>query len=295
MGPPDGWWRRLTLTAAAVILVVLALPVRLVGQISPGSLAAPHERLEGSLQCTTCHGKGGEVAMKVQCLACHKDLAWLRQRGLGLHAGDGRERCASCHPDHAGRDFRMVTWPEGDSTRFDHRRTGWALEGRHREVACLDCHTAEFRHSPAAALSPKRGARGWLGLDRGCATCHEDVHRGALADNCLKCHDTRDWKPAPGFDHDSTDYPLTGKHASVGCQDCHLSPRVVVRGTSANQPIPVYRPLPHGECSNCHRDPHAGGLGASCGSCHTTAAFTAVTRGAFDHDRTRYPLRGKQA
>ena len=27
----------------------------------------------------------------------------------------------------------------------------------------------------------------------------------------------------------------------------------------------------------------------------TTTAFTAVTRGAFDHDRTRYPLRGKHA
>jgi hypothetical protein len=187
----------------------------------------------------------------------------------------------------------MVTWTEGDSTRFDHRRTGWALDGRHREVACLDCHTAKFRRSPAAVLAPQRDGRGWVGLDRACATCHEDVHRGALAGDCLKCHDTRDWKPAPGFDHDRTDYPLTGKHAATRCDACHLSPRVALRRTPANQPIPVYRPLPHQECSDCHRDPHAGGLGASCGSCHTTTAFSAVTRGAFDHDRTRYPLRGK--
>jgi cytochrome c7-like protein len=288
-----GWWRRLTLAAAAVTALGLTRPDRLPAQISPGALAAPHEPLEGSLQCTACHGKGGEAAMTGQCLACHKDVAWLRERGLGLHARDGRERCASCHPDHAGRDFRMVTWAEGDSTRFDHRRTGWALDGRHRETACLDCHTAKFRRSPAAALSPGRRSGGWLGLDRSCATCHDDVHRGALADNCLKCHDTRDWKPAPGFDHDSTDYPLTGKHASVRCDACHLSQRVVVHRTVASQPIPVYRPVPHSECSTCHRDPHAGGLGASCGRCHTTAAFSTVTRGAFDHDRTRYPLRGK--
>jgi hypothetical protein len=290
---PARWWRRLALASAATL--GLLGPLRAEGQISPGPLAAPHRRLEGSLQCTTCHGKGGEAAMTGQCLACHKEIAWLRERGLGLHARDGRERCASCHPDHAGRDFRMVTWTEGDSTRFDHRRTGWALDGRHREVPCLDCHTAKFRRSPAAALAPGRSAGGWVGLDRGCAGCHDDIHRGALREKCLTCHDTRDWKPAPGFDHDSTDYPLTGKHASVRCDDCHLTPRVAVRRTAANQPIPVYRPLPHAECSACHRDPHAGGLGASCGSCHTTTAFTAVTRGAFDHDRTRYPLRGRHA
>jgi hypothetical protein len=134
-----------------------------------------------------------------------------------------------------------------------------------------------------------------VGLDRGCATCHEDVHRGALAADCLECHDTRDWKPAPQFDHARTNYPLTGKHASVRCDDCHLSPQVVVRRTAQGQPVPVYRPLRYQACSACHKDPHAGALGADCVKCHQTEGFTRIARGAFDHDRTRYPLRGRHA
>jgi hypothetical protein len=234
--------------------------------------------------------------MAAQCLDCHTDVAWLRERRLGLHGREGRERCASCHPDHVGTEFRLVTWAEGDSTRFDHRRTGWALDGSHANVRCRDCHKPEYRRSPAAALFRRKDpASGWVGLDRRCATCHEDIHRGALAANCLECHDTREWTPAPRFDHDSTAYPLTGKHVSTKCEDCHLSPRVVGRHTARGEPVPVYRPLRYQQCSDCHRDPHAGSLGAKCGDCHETGAFTRIAKGAFDHDRTRYPLRGRHA
>jgi hypothetical protein len=232
--------------------------------------------------------------MTTQCLDCHKDLAWLRERRLGLHGREGRDRCASCHPDHAGTDFKLVTWKEGDSTRFDHRRTGWPLDGSHAETRCTDCHKAELRRSPAAALFRRQvPGLGWVGLDRGCATCHEDIHRGALAGNCLECHDTRDWKPAPRFDHDSTAYPLTGKHVSTKCDACHLSSRVVVSRTAAGDPVPVYRMLRFQECSDCHRDPHAGALGPKCRDCHETGGFTRIAKAAFDHDRTRYPLRGR--
>ena len=287
------WARALALLVGAALVAGRTGSAE--AQISPGPLAAAHAKLEGSLQCTTCHGKGGEAAMTGQCLDCHKDVAWLRARQLGLHGREGRERCASCHPDHAGVDFRLVNWTEGDSTRFDHRRTGWPLDGRHREVSCLDCHKTEFRRSPAAALFRRRSPGGWVGLDRGCATCHEDMHQGALTRPCLDCHDTRDWKPAPGFDHARTDYPLTGKHGSVSCDACHLSSRVVVRRTAQGRPVPVYRPLRHQECSDCHTDPHGGGLGPACAKCHETGAFTTVARGSFDHDRTRYPLRGRHA
>ena len=265
-------------------------------QISPGPLARPHAKLEGSLQCTSCHGGGGPQAMTAQCLDCHKDVAWLAARGLGLHGREGKTACASCHPDHAGVDFKLVSWTEGDSTRFDHGRTGWVLDGAHRTTKCADCHKAELRRSPAAALSrPAAARRGWLGLDRACASCHEDAHRGALSQKCLDCHDTRDWKPAPRFDHGRTDYPLTGKHAEVACDKCHLAPAAVTRRTPEGKPIPVYRPLAHRECSDCHQDPHRGDLGANCASCHETASFTKVSRSAFDHDRTRYPLRGRHA
>ncbi|HEY8258857.1 MAG TPA: cytochrome c3 family protein [Gemmatimonadales bacterium] len=232
--------------------------------------------------------------MTAQCLDCHKDVAWLASRGLGLHGREAKSACASCHPDHAGTDFALINWAEGDSTRFDHARTGWPLDGAHRTTKCADCHKAALRRSPAAALSRRRApSPGWLGLDRACASCHEDVHRGALTQKCLDCHDTRDWKPAPRFDHGRTDYPLTGKHTDVACDKCHLARAVATKSNAAGQPIPVYKPLPHAECSNCHADPHGGDLGPKCGTCHETSSFAKVSRSAFDHDRTKYPLRGR--
>ena len=42
--------------------------------------------------------------------------------------------------------------------------------------------------------------------------------------------------------------------------------------------MPVYRPLPHDECSSCHADPHRGGLGATCTKCHETGGFEIVAR-----------------
>ena len=277
-----------------VLVLSLAAPAAGRAQISPGPLARPHERLEGSLQCVKCHagghGAGGKAQMSGLCVNCHKEIGWLAERDRGLHGRVRQQTCASCHPEHAGKDFALVSWPDGGAPeRFDHARTGWPLEGRHARQRCADCHKAAFRVSQAARLAQRVPPYvGWVGLEQRCTSCHEDAHRGALDKNCLKCHDVEHWKPAPRFDHDKTSYPLTGGHVTVKCADCHQSPRL--------QPaIPRYRPLEHQECSACHADPHRGKLGATCGRCHVTTSFTTVNRTSFDHDRTRYPLRGRHA
>jgi hypothetical protein len=56
-----------------------------------------------------------------------------------------------------------------------------------------------------------------------------------------------------------------------------------------------YRPVAFAACTDCHSDPHRDRLGRDCARCHTTAGWSAVAAGAFDHDRTRYPLRGLHA
>jgi hypothetical protein len=231
------------------------------------------------------------------CLNCHKEIGWLSERNRGLHARVRAQTCASCHPEHAGKDFALISWPDGGAPeRFDHARAGWPLEGSHARQRCADCHTAAFRVSPAARLSQQVPPYvGWVGLETRCTSCHEDVHRGALDKNCLKCHDVEHWKPTPRFDHAKTDYPLTGAHATVKCADCHASPRLQLASDTHGNPIPRYRPLEHGACSACHADPHRGKLGPSCDRCHTTASFQTINRTSFDHDRTRYPLRGRHA
>jgi hypothetical protein len=231
------------------------------------------------------------------CSGCHKEIAWLGERARGLHGRVRQQRCADCHPEHAGKDFALISWPDGGAPeRFDHARAGWPLEGSHARQQCADCHKAVFRVSQAARLSQRKPPYiGWLGLETRCTSCHEDAHRGALDRNCLKCHDAVHWKPAPRFDHNRTNYPLTGTHATVKCADCHASPRLQLASDARGAPIPRYRPLEHQQCSACHADPHHGKLGASCDRCHTTASFQTVNRLSFDHDRTRYPLRGRHA
>ena len=278
-----------------VVTLLAAAPTRARGQISPGPLAQAHGALEGTLKCTQCHGTRKE-AMSGQCLACHKEIAWLRDRQRGLHAVAAAGACAKCHPDHAGRDFALVAWNEDSLRRFDHRRAGWALEGGHAKVECAKCHAAEFRKSAGEALAPGSGTqRRWTGLERDCDGCHADIHKGGLGRDCLSCHGMEHWKPAPKFDHSRTAYALTGEHATVACAKCHLDPRLNIQQNARGEPVPVYKPVSHAECSDCHKDPHAGRLGAGCAACHLTKGFKVINQQSFNHAKTRYPLQGRHA
>lgn len=285
----------------ALLLVCLGAPTLVRSQISPGPLSRPHATLDGTLQCAKCHAGGrggGKEQMTGLCINCHKEIAWLVERGRGLHgsAPVKAQRCASCHPDHAGVDFALISWERlgGSAERFDHTNAGWPLDGSHGRQKCSACHKTTFRISPVVRLSQRPKADpGWLGLERRCTSCHEDAHRGALDQNCLKCHDVEHWKPAPRFDHAKTNYPLTGAHDTVTCAACHEAPRLQLASDTRGNPIPRFKPLEHRECVACHTDVHRGKLGPACSRCHQTTSFKTINRASFDHDRTRYPLRGR--
>jgi len=285
------WWR-IAAIAAIAMAMLLATPVPASAQVSPGPLARAHAEADSTLKCFTCHGTGKE-SMDGKCLTCHEDVGWLKDRQRGLHGQPGLPECSSCHPDHGGRDFELIQWKEGAPEKFDHARTGWPLRGRHAALKCRDCHQPRYQASEAAKLGRHPpGADRWTGLEAACATCHDDIHRGALGPNCTTCHGAERWKPASGFDHAKTGYPLTGRHAPVACAACHQAAHLKLALDAAGKPVPRYKPLPHAECSSCHKDVHEGRLGPTCGKCHGTDDFRKVAKTAFDHDRTRYPLRG---
>ncbi len=170
----------------------------------------------------------------------------------------------------------MIQWPDGSPSRFDHDRAGWPLVQKHAAARCEKCHVAAFQVSPAASLSTRKTSQGYVGLETTCASCHEDIHRDGLGQECATCHDADVWKTTPGFTHDTTSYPLTGRHAEVSCDQCHRDSRPV-----------------SSSCGDCHADPHQGALGAECATCHVTAGFRVIAANRFDHTRTRYPLRGE--
>lgn len=282
-----------TVAVLAMVVVVLGRPGPAIAQVSPGPLARAHAELDGPLDCMKCHAKG-EKGLDGQCLACHREIAATRKARTGLHGKARLEGCARCHPDHAGEDFEMIAWEEGSREKFDHAKTTFLLRGKHRSLECRDCHNAKFSVSPIAALAPgKDRSRGFIGLETACVSCHADPHRGALGENCTSCHGEDAWKPATGFDHQGSTYPLTGKHEKVECDACHRAERLKTPPAADGKREALWKPLAHGECSDCHEDPHRDRLGPACTTCHVTESFQKTDRKLFDHDRTRYPLRGR--
>ncbi len=263
-------------------------------QISPGALAAPHASLEGALRCVNCHGPRGKAEMTVLCRSCHKEIAWLQDQNDGFHARHTAERCASCHPDHAGREFALISWPGGSPDSFDHATTGWPLEDTHRLLRCSACHKPAFRTSAVRGLAPDPPrAPGWVGLRGSCTACHVDSHRGSLNADCARCHDASHWTTAPRFDHAHSAYPLTARHATLPCGSCHQPGPAAPGDTLAA--IPVFKPVAHGDCVSCHADPHHGRFAGPCRDCHVTTGFAVIERGNFNHNRTRFPLTGRHA
>ncbi len=269
---------------------------------SPGELSEAHQELEGLGNCRKCHGDGEQVS-QAKCQDCHRELQDRVKAQQGYHGRMSEETrgCQGCHHEHQGRSFKLVQWVPSKQG-FLHQRTGWPLEGAHLKTDCAECHQPRRVFSPAvkALLKKKPSRTTFLGLSTRCADCHFDEHRDQLGDDCASCHREAGWKPAPGFDHRKTDYPLTGKHRQVKCKECH--PAAEDTTTPANAfPTPRARShlkfadLPHASCLDCHQDPHQTRFGQRCQSCHTTAGWQTVkTPGGSQafHDKTRFPLQG---
>lgn len=176
------------------------------------------------------------------------------------------------------------------------------LSSAHRDLEgvknCLKCH----------GLGDKP-------VDEQCLACHREIgqlradgrgfHAREGAGACAKCHlehggldfDVVHWgRGEPeSFDHSKTGWPLDGKHAAVACEKCHraeLRVSSVAKLREGGLGAKSWLGL-ETTCNSCHTDPHQGRFGTSCVGCHSTASFHAITKASFDHERTRYPLRGK--
>ena len=274
--------------ASALIFAVIPAGA----QVSPGPLAQPHQFLSGTTNCTTCHEfTRGEPAFR--CLSCHTEIASRVGAHRGLHASYNlstgpNQGCARCHSEHNGENFPLIHW---EIKTFDHKQTGYTLEGKHAGLACSKCHTAEhILQGERATIKMKDLNKTYLGVSPACVTCHEDHHHGRLGQNCLQCHNYEDWKAVTvgKFDHSKTRYPLTGLHTQVACDKCH---------TPGPDRQPRYAGIPFSQCSDCHADPHHGSFPQTCQACHSTAGWKQVSttrlNESFDHSKTKYPLLGR--
>lgn len=297
-GRPDlGAWSKSSkrLGRAILLLVLVTVPYlffsgRAHAQISPGPLSKAHSSLSGTTQCNSCH-EFGTSTPTFKCLDCHKEIAEALKDKHGYHAQlhmhdpNGKD-CVRCHLEHNGENFNLVRW-EPSKEKFDHRLTGYKLEGKHASLACEKCHTPQHMLPNLRELIKyKNPSRSFFGQSPACTPCHSDPHKGQLGNECTKCHNVESWKAAKEFDHSKTRYPLTGLHIKVACEKCH---KPDTPGGPAR-----YNDMKFGRCNDCHVDPHRGEFKKACDACHTTSSWKTMLPGYdFDHSKTKYPLQGK--
>ncbi len=251
-------------------------------QLSPGELSKAHAHLEGMGNCTQCHVLN-EKETTSKCLKCHVEIQQFIDQGKGYHSS--REvkgkKCASCHGEHFGLNFEITRF---DKDKFNHELSGYKLEGKHSELDCAKCHNKELIVNK---ISQKKEGT-YLGLGTECLSCHPDFHQNTLSNNCLSCHNQEAFRPAPGFDHAQSDFPLIGKHQKVDCAKCHKT--TIKNGKEFQQ----FSNVEHSNCTSCHEDIHKNKFGNDCRKCHDEFSFTQVKgMDNFNHDRTNFPLIGK--
>jgi len=253
--------------AAACLLVTLPLhasssrAANVETLLMPGKVTKAHEKQEEN--CANCHDRSNVRTQTRLCLDCHKDVDGdIRDRkdfhGKMPNAGAGE--CRACHTEHKGRKADIV---QLNRSQFDHALTEFPLEGAHAALECDGCH------KPGAA---------WRKAPPACAGCHkaDDVHRGQFTQSCADCHGSLTWAGGK-FDHDKTDFQLTGAHQAATCDACHVAGR--------------YKQSPK-TCNGCHAtdDEHRGARGPECAKCHTTKEWKTAK---YDHlKETGYALKG---
>jgi hypothetical protein len=194
--------------------------------------------------------------------------SWWKERGPVVPHDSFPSDCGLCHEGGSWTSMRA-------DFSFDHEAaTGTLLEGAHARAECLRCHNDR---GPVE-----------LYARRGCAGCHEDVHRARLGQDCASCHGTEDWSvPDMISRHQRTRFPLVGAHAATACFACHPGSAV---GNFERAPV---------DCATCHRDDLAratspdhiaNGFVDRCDRCHVPTGWTGA---AFNH--VFFPLSGPHA
>lgn len=253
-----------------LMMLASAAPARtqdLDSLVSPGPLSRVHSELAGLTNCVTCHTPGRGVGAD-KCLDCHKELAERVRAERGFHRDKGND-CTGCHQEHQGEDFRLLHWTPSE---LDHAETGYPLVGLHGGVAsCEGCHRPN--NAPTRTKSTS-----FLVNDTRCIACHTDVHRGRLGEDCERCHSAEVKFTEIRFDHSRAAFRLEGAHLRVQCESCHPDQR--------------WTGIRFANCADCHSDRHRPSLGSDCERCHNATSWRV---GTFNHERTRYPLRGRHA
>ena len=201
------------------------------------------------------------------------------------------ELCSNCHEDYHKNQFKtnnhnpdcsdchtVENFTHTTYTIERHNLLEFQLKGSHLATPCAFCHKKEET---------------WVfkNMEKRCVDCHENIHKNSISDKylregtCLNCHSELAWNQVE-FDHQTTNYPLIGKHKEASCKNCHFREKneiiqQVFAGLTKN-------------CSACHVDIHHNQFEknkqTNCEDCHTNNDWKPEK---FNHDQSRFKLDGK--
>jgi hypothetical protein len=159
-------------------------------------------------QCVTCH-EPLTSNLATKCLNCHTDVDQETKTGLGIHSQLATvNECASCHPEHRGRDFDPT---KASFQLFDHSTAGFSL----------NWHQVNYDATPLQCSECHKSIKYSIVDNKPCLDCHSGheknfakAHIGDFGANCLGCHDGQD--RMINFEHSQTGYALenTGRSSA---------------------------------------------------------------------------------
>lgn len=226
-------------------------------------LLGKHQQVE----CLKCHKMeiNGDEKFQVftgvkfgNCNDCHQDV----------HKNQFGQNCVQCHTEESFHNVKGMT-------NFDHSRTGYTLEGKHRSVQCASCHKTKY-------TDPVRHER--------CTDCHKDYHQAQFARNgsspdCSSCHTTENFIGSNYSieKHNTGSFPLEGAHLATPCIACHQKEnRWEFRNIGKR-------------CADCHENIHRTFFSeqfmpeSECKTCHSVNRWSEIQ---FDHSKTKFGLTG---
>ena len=209
--------------------------------------------------CSKCHIVGFKGTSNV-CSTCHLPVYTSSQLPGHVAAGIPKE-CATCHT--------TVSWKPSS---FNHTTTGYELKGAHKLIVqCSLCHKGNVTTAPQVCI--------------GCHQAQYDVAPGhkqsGFSTDCAKCHSQDNWLSS-SFDHNTTNFPLTGSHTKVLCSACHVNGYTGTSTVCSSCHLPVY--------TSSQLPAHvSAGIPKECAQCHTPASWKPSL---FNHTTTGYELKG---
>ncbi|MEZ4918996.1 MAG: cytochrome c3 family protein [Saprospiraceae bacterium] len=167
----------------------------------------PLEKGHDIMDCASCHTGGNFTNTPTDCFACHQPDFESTQNPNHQAAGFSTS-CTDCHTTDP--DWMPATYADHDLQHFP------IYSGAHQGewANCNECHQNPSDYSEFT-----------------CVACHtnpetDNEHNGVIGYSysdpaCLACHPTGNVDDI--FDHNTTNFPLTGAHETTQCIECHAN------------------------------------------------------------------------